>query len=176
MTSEELLPDALVFDPDGHVSEIALTALADGEVAIVPAAARGHVDRCETCARRLGAFAILSVEIDDALASAKVEAPERPRVAYRFPVGAVAAAVALALIGLLPTLLSAPATVLTAKRWLRGVGPIALRLVIAAGRALVTPSSAPLLAAIVAASLILVAAGITVARRAPLTFPKTDDA
>ena len=63
----EQLPDELVFEPDGHVGEVALSCLADGEVALVPSKALAHIDACEQCTARLGAAALLSIGIGEAL-------------------------------------------------------------------------------------------------------------
>jgi hypothetical protein len=67
MHEGEQLPLELLFEADGHVTEVVLACLADGELAIVPEAALDHVTACEGCTRRLGAEALLSVGASEAL-------------------------------------------------------------------------------------------------------------
>jgi len=64
---EEKLADDLLFAPDGHVSDVVLTCLADGEAAVVPQAAIDHVDTCDECTNRLGRAALLSLDMAEAL-------------------------------------------------------------------------------------------------------------
>jgi hypothetical protein len=70
---ETWLPPELCIEPDGHVTDTALACIADGELAIVPAAAVAHVEACEACGRRLGVAAVLSVAASEALT--RMEAP-----------------------------------------------------------------------------------------------------
>lgn len=63
----EQLPDELVFEPDGHVGEVALACLADGEAALLPAKALAHVEACERCTAQLGAATLLSLDASEAL-------------------------------------------------------------------------------------------------------------
>lgn len=68
----EQLPDELVFEPDGHVGEVALSCLADGEVALLPPKALAHIDDCEQCTARLGAAALLSIGVGETLRADEV--------------------------------------------------------------------------------------------------------
>jgi hypothetical protein len=61
------LPKELVWD-GAHVSELALTAMADGEERALGARAVEHVESCEWCAGRLGRAALLSSAVGAALA------------------------------------------------------------------------------------------------------------
>ncbi|MFO0762903.1 MAG: hypothetical protein U0359_41085 [Byssovorax sp.] len=70
----EKLPDDLVFEPDGHLSEVGLTCLADGEVTILPAAALAHAEGCDQCTARLGSVALLSLGVGEALRAEDVAA------------------------------------------------------------------------------------------------------
>lgn len=78
MTSETLAPD-IAWEPSGHLSEVALSALADGEEALLDAAMLGHVDACEACAGQLGEIAMRGAHVGEALsllgAAASAEAP-----------------------------------------------------------------------------------------------------
>lgn len=122
MDSNERLPDELVWQ-DGHLSEIALTALADGEEAILPEQAATHAAGCGACGAALGHAALLSLRVGEALreAPAPVEAqavtPEEARAAEA---GAAAAGGA------------ASASVAPAAAWPMPVAGIVAALVIAA--------------------------------------------
>jgi hypothetical protein len=57
------------FTHDGHLSEAALTAIADGQDDYFSHDVVNHLDHCEHCTARLGDAAFLSVQVGDALAS-----------------------------------------------------------------------------------------------------------
>jgi hypothetical protein len=67
MDKQERLPGELLFEADGHVTEVVLACLADGELALVPEAAAAHVDACDTCTDRLGTAALRSLSAGEAL-------------------------------------------------------------------------------------------------------------
>ena len=138
MTTEnhDELPESLCFEADGHVTDVVLTCLADGEISILPAAAMAHVDACDACTSRLGVEALLSVNATDALAAAaapRVTAaampaitttwptPSRPpsslspssRKRRPLPIGAIAAALCVAVLGALPSLVDSWSTLRT---------------------------------------------------------------
>ena len=121
------LPESLCFEVDGHVTDVVVTCLADGETTILPASAMAHVDACNACTARLGTEALLSVSATDALqaAASEARAPLRlvapvkalpapslaagrtaPAPSSRkrrpLPIGAIAAALCIAAIGALP--------------------------------------------------------------------------
>jgi hypothetical protein len=106
--THERLPEALIWIDDGHVSDIALTAIADGQSAIVPAEATAHVESCDACAHRLGEAALLSADTAAAVALVAAEERAAARRAARTPVLAIAAALAVALVGMLPFVGEAP--------------------------------------------------------------------
>lgn len=104
-TPQGLLPDELLWAEGGHATDIVLTALADGQNDIVPARVRAHVEGCATCGAHLGHAALLSLHTGEQLGAVKKSAPERlpvPRVA-------IALGLLLALVGLLPSILSGDA-------------------------------------------------------------------
>jgi hypothetical protein len=72
-TEQQELPAELVFEPDGHVSELCVTAVADGEIEIVPRAALDHLDACDACGDKLGNAALLAAVAHEAMREA--EAP-----------------------------------------------------------------------------------------------------
>lgn len=98
--SPEQLPTELLWADGGHVSDVVLTCLADGQHAIVPAEAAAHVERCETCLAHLGHSALLSLE------TRRLLLPERRPV----PRIAVALGLVTAALGLVPWLIEGPGT------------------------------------------------------------------
>ena len=83
MSSNELLPDALCFQ-DGHASELALTALVDGQDALLSAQVGAHVDACAECTAALGELALRAVVTAEAVRigpTLLVEAPTTQEVA-----------------------------------------------------------------------------------------------
>jgi hypothetical protein len=124
-----MLPLELLFEDDGHLSEIALTAIADGQDAIVGREAHAHAADCDGCTRKLGAAALLSTSLSDALremparelteapsahaaqaaaAPARISARPLAQAALRFPLRAIAIGLAFALLGALPILMRLP--------------------------------------------------------------------
>ncbi len=127
--------DELALDPDGHLADVALTCVADGELDLVPPAALDHLDHCDRCSRRLGEAALLSIAVGDALIStalvhapvaivapqalavpARAPASLAPRKARRpMPVMAIGAALALVVLTAGPAIVdeveSAPGTI-----------------------------------------------------------------
>jgi hypothetical protein len=63
-----------LLQPDGHLTEVALTCAADGELDLLPHEALAHLDGCDHCSRRLGEAALLSVAAGDALRALAPEA------------------------------------------------------------------------------------------------------
>ncbi len=120
--SDELAED-LLWQPDGHLTDVALTALADGESTLLSPAAALHAEECEACARRLGDAALFSTLLTEELAPVllPVEAPRR------LPVAALVVAFALAIVGSLPVLLDLPRWLLDLPRAVLVHTPLALR-------------------------------------------------
>lgn len=118
------LPPDLTRDEAGHLSEIALAALADGELGLVDPEALLHLDSCDHCSIQLAEAALRSAEVGELLRSraagealspqgAGLESAEarRPR---RLPVRWLALGLAVAAVGVLPRLIEAG----TPARWL----------------------------------------------------------
>jgi cytoskeletal protein CcmA (bactofilin family) len=108
MNPQSKLEPALVFDATGHLAETAVTALVDGELAILPDEAVAHADTCALCADRIGRAALLAVEIDLALEHRAARAPGVAEAVVHsrrpLPVAALAAALAVAVLGVVPQL------------------------------------------------------------------------
>ncbi|WP_156338066.1 hypothetical protein [Chondromyces crocatus] len=74
MECDEKLPLELVWRDDGHLTEVALTVMADGELSLLPGDAAPHASHCATCASALGAAALLSLRVGGALGAHSVVA------------------------------------------------------------------------------------------------------
>lgn len=128
--SPDRIPESECFERDGHVTDVVVTCLADGQSAILPPAAEAHVDACDACTARVGIEALFSVGASSALlAAAASEAPARivahapapasslaprrelasivpsSRKRRPMPFGAIAAALCVAVVGALPGLM-----------------------------------------------------------------------
>ena len=105
MKSDEKLPRELVWDGT-HVTELALSAIADGETALVEDGAVEHVDACEWCAGRLGRLALLTEAVGHAVTQvrpASVSSRPPARVMPK-PWRALGAGTAVAVLAGLPAL------------------------------------------------------------------------
>ena len=183
-TTTEALPREAIFEPDGHLTEVALTCVADGELSLVPSAALAHLDACEHCTRLLGEAALLSVAAEEALVTGAPEVstalapaaaavvspapqvhvapPETPRRARPpLPIAAIAAALLIALVTTAPSLVEgvreAPGTISAAAGGLAFM----FRLASAVARA---PWGMAALFVKCASALVLAAIGLQVAR------------
>jgi hypothetical protein len=102
------LPRELVWD-GAHVSELALTAIADGQQDIVQHDAVQHAEACEWCAGRMGRAALLSAAVGVGVAAVAMATPvkaasrsvARPAQA---PWKALAMGLAVAVLAALPSL------------------------------------------------------------------------
>lgn len=161
MKPDQTLPLELVWQDDGHASEVALAAIADGEVELVPDQVASHVGACDACTARLGEQALLSLSTGEALAEAGLTAAPARRP---LPVLAIALALCVAALG------AAPAVV-QLLGGIAGAPEVALRgvlLTTRAGstliRALASADSSLWAVAWTAASVVLVSLGLLVAR------------
>jgi len=103
MNDNNMLPADLLWQDDGHVTDVVVDTLADGQDEVVPAPARDHVSACDMCAQRLGDAVLLAMRVGDvlegAMSTARVAQPSWP-----IPVPAVLAAVLVAALGTIPAL------------------------------------------------------------------------
>jgi hypothetical protein len=109
-----MLHSSLIWDQDGHLSDIAQNALVDAESALLPRDACAHAETCETCIRSIGQLAQLSLEIDGALKQMHAGyLPQRAahsgirhpaRSLRHWPLTELGLALVIALLGQLPTL------------------------------------------------------------------------
>jgi hypothetical protein len=119
MDDLDKLPPDLVWQQDGHLADIVLSSIADGEVEIVPLEASSHLEHCEHCTTRFGAEALLSKHAGELLAElsrvtdriATVATPRSVRAVAavgfaKLPKHAFFGALFLAAMGAMPALLS----------------------------------------------------------------------
>lgn len=175
MSPETLAPD-VAWEPSGHLSEVALSVAADGEYTLFNSAMHEHLAACEACAAQLGSVALRSADVAEALAVVPGLAVERrPAVApaqaamapsrRRVPVLAIAAALVVAAVGALPSVLSVPERAAQAWSVFRKVAPSIVRLApAAADRALGGPGVKVVILWALAA--LLLAMGLGIAKRA----------
>jgi hypothetical protein len=191
MSEPSNLPQELVWQQDGHLSELGLTAMADGEHALLPAEAQVHLEACPACQERLGHAALLAalsaraMELEVARAAAPQAAAERSasdrslglaetvglapvssgRGRRPLPRAAIALALLCAAIGAAPSLLSAgsrlPSTVATVVNG----APVVLRMAWQLARGLASSNSPSLVAVPWVAALVLALMGVWVTRR-----------
>jgi hypothetical protein len=102
MTRQDMLPLELVWQDDGHVGDVALAAIADGELELVPEGAISHAGACDACTARLGEQALLSLSATEALVSAE---PELATARRPLPVLSILLALLLAALGAAPALI-----------------------------------------------------------------------
>lgn len=119
---QERLPDDLVWE-NGHASELALAALADGEETLLPTSIEAHVHSCAECTQRFGETALLSMGASRAIQELGpllriTPVPVAPHIAERAaaraatrrrpPMAMILTALVLAAAGATPTLIQLP--------------------------------------------------------------------
>ena len=103
MSTDEKLPRELIWD-GAHVSELALTCIADGQTAMVDVVAVAHADSCEWCAGKLGRAALLSEAVGHAVVQVRPVSSRAPARAMPKPWRALGAGLAVAMLAGLPML------------------------------------------------------------------------
>jgi hypothetical protein len=103
MSTDEKLPRDLVWD-GAHLSDLALTSIADGQATIVDAVAVEHADTCERCAGKLGRAALLSEAVGHAVGQVRPVSSRAPARAMPKPWRALGAGLAVAMLAGLPML------------------------------------------------------------------------
>lgn len=158
MTRDERLSDEELWQVDGHLSEVSLTALADGEHRLLTRRAIEHADGCEACADRLGGAAMFSLSVSAALTEARAHAP--------FPIWAAVAGLTLAGAGAVPAIWQLPSFAYELPRTVVQTAPIALRVGISVIKA-ASNAGPSLLVVWLSAALVLAVLGFAVARLMP---------
>lgn len=134
--TNELLPDELCWAEGRHASDVALTAIADGQLEIIPDAVQAHVTACTTCTTHLGHAALLSLHTHRQLAIVKAAAAVRRPL----PRTAIVLALAVAMLGLVPSILDASPDADSARSFARTV-PVALHALYTVGQKLFAANS-----------------------------------
>ncbi len=165
------LPDELVWDQGGHLSEIALTSIADGQESILPEAAAAHFGSCSACMQSMGNAALLSTRvaglIAETSATASAAQPSGQVATFPIPVSAIAAAVLLAAVGALPSITDLPMWISEASFLFTRTIPLFFR----SGIALVRSSGSLSPAVSYACAALLLMAGFAVTRAVPRSLP-----
>ena len=175
MTVVRLEPKDL-WREDGHLSDLVLTALADGEDSLVPSEVHSHVATCEACSQRLGAFALQSLKASELLQEQAAVAPSTSRArAYRLPVFALVAAFVLALLGSIPRLIELRSALSEAPGSSVETGLVLLKGATLLFRSANQQDTLAVTLAWCASALAIVALGVMVARLAPLGILQRND-
>lgn len=170
MSGDERLPLDLTWQADGHATDVALSMVADGAEALLPEGVLGHLEGCEACSARLGGAALLSLRATEELPAiaAKLAVPARVAapVTRPIPVRVLAAALAVAVLGAIPSFMTGMPKVLdvtrSALRMLPVLGRAAFSLLGgSAGRSGISPALS------VFAALLFLLVGIALARSMP---------
>lgn len=103
-----LLPDDIVWADGGHASDVVLTAMADGQVDIVPPRVLAHVDGCRACTTHLGNAALLSLHAGREISLVAREAETSARAPL--PRLAIFLGLAFAALGLVPSFVDSPSS------------------------------------------------------------------
>ena len=165
MSASSELPKELIWTTNGHLSDVAMTAIADGEESILPRDAFAHLGSCDHCAAGVEGAAHLSAEVGRALAEPALATSSAPRA---LPVRALGISMTIAIVATIPNLGSARAWLTSAMWVLREGLPIFAR-----HTAAMLPRAwgvFPLMS-LMAATLLLLA-GLSVARFAPRTIER----
>ena len=105
MKGSSLLPDELVWTSDRHLSDVAMTAIADGEEAILPRDAFSHLGLCTACALGVETAAALSTDVNLALtAEVTADAAEKVEKRLAFPYWAATLAIVVGGLATFPNL------------------------------------------------------------------------
>lgn len=169
MNTGEKLAQELVWESDGHLSEVAITVAADGQEHLLPADAEAHLGECESCMRRVGQAAILSMAAGEQLVQLGAQAVAAQRTPARapLPVWALVGALVLAAVGALPALSNAPVQLAHLWTQVMSVAPHVVRGGLALARSGSAAFGPGLWAASLCSVLVLFVAGLAIARMAP---------
>ena len=164
-TGEDFLPDDLLWAAGGHASDVVLTAMADGQVEIVPPVVLAHVDRCPACTTHLGNAALLSLHAgrEIAIMARAAEASARAPL----PRLAIALALVAAVLGLVPSLLDTRTDIGSAKTFAFHDVPMFVNGLGTLGRRLLEPGSALGMGLTYGAAALLVIMGFMLVRLLP---------
>jgi hypothetical protein len=164
----ELLPEELLWAEGGHASDIVLTTMADGQAEILPRSVLAHVNGCLTCTTHLGNAALLSLHTGRELnvlsrAAAASEVPKRAPL----PRLAIALGLAFAALGLVPSMLDAPAQIGAARAFATHDAPLLVAGLGTLRHKLLEPGSTIGIALTYGAALMVIVMGFALVRLVP---------
>lgn len=164
MNDERTLPYDLLWQDDGHVTDVVLDTMADGEDALVPIVARDHVSACDMCTQRLGDAVLLAMRVGAAIEHVVIAPQPKP---WPIPVPALLAAIVVAMLGMIPVLRDLMASITDLASTMLAIVPNLTRAVLALTRA-GTGDLASLFALLsLGAVAVLLLGGFAIARAAP---------
>jgi hypothetical protein len=166
----ETLDFALTWEGD-HLSEVALTVLADGQDSMLSVDALAHAGSCEACAMKLGELAELSMGLGEAMGDLPKGAllaaePVSSRAVAPAPRWAISFALVLAVVGVLPRIADLPAQVLGLGSLLARDVPIVFRGAVHLARSTSADVQRTALLVSLASAFVLIATALVVGRRA----------
>jgi hypothetical protein len=172
MTAQpEQLEESSIWDAQGHLAEVAVTALADGELWLLPAAALAHADSCALCADRIGSSSLVALSLSEALsvAATRTELQMSPEHAAStrppLPLGLLAGALLVAALGSLPNLTRFWALLFRLPELVARALPVLARVAVLVGHGLTDNQALSVLRWVSAVSLLC--AGIAIASLSP---------
>jgi hypothetical protein len=163
--AKQFLPDDLVWASGGHASDVVLTAMADGQIDLVPLVVLAHVDSCRACTTHLGNAALLSLHAGSELATVAREADAAARAPL--PRLAIALGLVVAALGLVPGLLDGHLAIGSAKTFATHDVPLLANGLTTLGRRLLEPGSPIGLALTYGAAALLVIMTLALVRLLP---------
>jgi hypothetical protein len=173
-----------VFDADGHLAELAIASIADGQLHHLtadPAPAMDHLEACDRCTRLVGQAALFSMAASDALVAraeqameaaplpvlvVAAQAPSSRRARRPLPVAAIVAALLVAAITAGPSMWGAGRDLHATIANLLGTAPFVARIALSVATAPWGQGRWVLVAQIASAA-VLFGIGLRVASRAP---------
>lgn len=161
MKGHDRLPWEVIWQHDGHVTDVVLHAIADGQEPLVPEPAIEHLHDCQACARRLGDAAMVSALAGELLVE---QAAQREALRPRFPWSAMLAALVVAALGMAPSVAEAPAWFGEAGSSLVHALPMVFRSAALVVRLVPQQLQGAWLAVTLAAAVILLLTGLSIAR------------
>lgn len=166
MKNQDMLPADLLWQDDGHVTDVVVDTLADGQDEAVPEPARDHVEACELCTLRLGDALLLTMQVGEAIHASVGQAAARP---WPVPVPAMLAAVLVAVLGTVPALGEVAARLTELAKTLVALLPNLTHAALALSRTGQVGSSLTVLS--MAAVAVLLVCGLAIARALPRETP-----
>ena len=162
---EDFLPEDLLWAAGGHASDVVLTAMADGQLEIVPPVVIAHVDHCSSCTTHLGNAALLSLHAGREIALVARAADLAARAPL--PRLAIILGLVVAALGLVPSLLDGRSELGSAKTFAFHDIPMFVTGLGTLGRRLLEPGSSVGLALTYGAAALLVIMAFAVVRLLP---------